>query len=84
MVAKAATADAALAGDLGAGQPDPVGDRDLAVDPLTHSTGWVAALPASVMLPRMFAATGDRKRPVVALLMLAVVTSAVADLHCCR
>ncbi|WP_321181697.1 Ms4533A family Cys-rich leader peptide [Mycolicibacter arupensis] len=32
----------------------------------------------------MFAATGDRQRPVVALPMLAVVTSAVADLHCCR
>ncbi|WP_322791081.1 Ms4533A family Cys-rich leader peptide [Mycolicibacter longobardus] len=31
----------------------------------------------------MFAATGDRPRHVVALPMLAVVTSAVADLHCC-
>ncbi|WP_448422609.1 Ms4533A family Cys-rich leader peptide [Mycolicibacter minnesotensis] len=32
----------------------------------------------------MFAATGDRRRPVVAFPMLSVTTSAVADLHCCR
>ncbi|WP_346773465.1 Ms4533A family Cys-rich leader peptide [Mycobacterium sp. P7213] len=32
----------------------------------------------------MFAATGDRQRQFLAFPKLAVITSAVADLHCCR